>query len=131
MLTFVARALTLASAHQGVAVGFATDELINPPLSPPPTSWRPGSCLTPGHWTAVVASGNDLVEVPNGLTITGDPWPLHEDEHWLETASMDLSEFSVSFLVPSLSPTGAALLAGLVFGLGIAGLVVQQRRRAG
>jgi hypothetical protein len=31
MLTFVARALTLASAHQRVAVGFATDELINPP----------------------------------------------------------------------------------------------------
>jgi hypothetical protein len=63
-----------------------------------------------------------------GLTLGG--WKLDNDE-WLATESLGLTSFSVVSKVPSLSPTGAELLMGLIFAIGIAELAATQRGRAG
>ena len=87
-------------------------------------------CLSPGTWTALVINEDpELQLVPDGLTISGDPWNL-DNSDWLSANSAGISEFTVAGSVPSLSPTGAALLGGLVFAIAVAGLAVQRRRRS-
>jgi hypothetical protein len=99
------------------------------PHPPPPTSWTPASPLALGDWEAVVMNNIDHIRtMPTGLTITGDDWPLELGGGWLNAISMDVSDFTVIPVVPSLSPMGMALLGGLVFAIALAGLAVQRSR---
>jgi hypothetical protein len=82
------------------------------------TSWTPLSPLDPGWWDAVVSNGNDIWEVSEGLSITGDTWVL-ENSEWLAADSIDLSTF---WVVPE--PSTASLL-----GLGLVGIAAVKRRK--
>jgi hypothetical protein len=82
------------------------------------TSWTPLSPLDPGWWDAVVSNGNDIRDVPEGLSITGDTWVL-ENSEWLAADSIDLSTF---WVVPE--PSTASLL-----GLGLVGIAAVKRRK--
>ena len=82
------------------------EDLSHPPA---PTSWSP-PCLSEGEQSALVYNVVAIIDVPDGLTISGDPWVLENDD-WLDVAALSASSFSVSPLpVPSLSPFAIAML---------------------
>jgi hypothetical protein len=90
-----------------------------PPPPPEPTSWTPLSPLASGPWQAVVLNGNDIRDVPIGISISGDPWVL-ENSDWLSASSIDFSSFTVAPPVPALPGWPAyAVLAGLLILVGV------------
>ena len=62
-----------------------------------------------------------------GAIINGNVVLLDSTEITVNSAVLNIIHEVVP--VPSLGPTGAALLGGLVFGIGIVGLVISARRR--
>ena len=108
---------TLADLISGPPYGGCeSDEL---PHSPAPTTWDP-PCLGPGTWTAVVLNEDEFLRlVPDGLSISGDPWDLENDDDWLSTTSLDVSTFDV---IPEPSTT-------LLLATGLVALAVTRGRR--
>jgi hypothetical protein len=92
----------------------------SPDLPPNTTTWTPGSPLTPGiDCSVVVSNSEDILTGLDGLTITGDPWEFPEQEDWLDTSSIDISNFDV---IPEPS-------TALLFALGLVGTAAVRRRR--
>jgi hypothetical protein len=104
-------------------------DLPHPPL---PTTWDPPpGCLGPGTWTALAVNEDEYLRaVPDGISIIEGSWVLQNDE-WLASQSIDYVTFTVPEVVPSMSPTGVALLGGLVLAIALGGLAVQRTRRVG
>jgi hypothetical protein len=69
------------------------------------TTWTPPSALSVGSWFFELEYAKDIRDVPDGITISGDPWVL-ENSDWISLISFTSSRFTVISAVDTIPPEG-------------------------